>query len=125
LGVLGGVSNPVSNHCGFNPRASNCRLHSGGASRSRSTPMPLWQRAFDRGAHQVRCEERERYRHVDLTHAALLPNTCISARIFGLSLPESFVSAGVQPSRRRSWAPCLCIQEFRSRRLRRDPYRRD
>jgi hypothetical protein len=29
------VSNPVSNYCGFNPRASNCRLHSGGAS-----PMP-------------------------------------------------------------------------------------
>jgi hypothetical protein len=38
------VSNPVSNYCGFNPRASNCRLHSGGASRSRSTPMPRGKR---------------------------------------------------------------------------------
>src|SRR6202171_4196780 len=31
-----------------------------------------WQTTFDRGAHEVWCEERERYRHVDLTHAALL-----------------------------------------------------
>jgi hypothetical protein len=28
----------------FNPRASNCRLHSAGASRSRSTPMPRGKR---------------------------------------------------------------------------------
>jgi hypothetical protein len=38
------VSNPVSNYCGFNPRASNCRLHSAGASRNRSTPMPRGSR---------------------------------------------------------------------------------
>jgi hypothetical protein len=38
------VSNPVRDYCGFNPRASNCRLHSGGASRSRSTPMPRGKR---------------------------------------------------------------------------------
>jgi hypothetical protein len=30
--------------CGFNPRASNCRLHCAGASRSRSTPMPRGKR---------------------------------------------------------------------------------
>ena len=35
---------PVRNYCGFNPRASNCRLHSGGASRSSSTPMPRGKR---------------------------------------------------------------------------------
>jgi len=29
---------------GFNPRVSNCRLHSAGASRSRSTPMPRGKR---------------------------------------------------------------------------------
>ena len=47
FGGLGGqndVSNPVSNYCGFNPRASNCRLHSAGASRNRSTPMPRGNR---------------------------------------------------------------------------------
>jgi hypothetical protein len=33
-----------------------------------------WQTTFDGGTHEVRREERERYRHVDLTHAALL--TC-------------------------------------------------
>src|SRR5258706_16006137 len=27
-------------YCGYNPRVSNCRLHSAGASRSRSTPRP-------------------------------------------------------------------------------------
>ena len=31
-----------------------------------------WQTAFDGGAHEVWCEERERDRHVDLAHAALL-----------------------------------------------------
>ena len=38
------VSNPVHNYCGFNPRASNCWLHSAGASRSRSTPIPRGKR---------------------------------------------------------------------------------
>ena len=38
------VSNPVRNYCGFNPRASNCWLHSAGASRSRSTPIPRGKR---------------------------------------------------------------------------------
>ena len=64
------VWNPVRNYCGFNPRASNCQLHSAGASRNRSTPMP--RTAFDRSAHEVWCEECQRDRHVDLTHAALL-----------------------------------------------------
>jgi hypothetical protein len=46
-------------------------------SRANSLTQPLdsnaaWQTTFDRGAHEVWCEERERYRHVDLTHAALL-----------------------------------------------------
>ncbi len=31
-------------YCGFNPNASNCRLHSAGASRSPSTPMPRGER---------------------------------------------------------------------------------
>jgi hypothetical protein len=31
-------------YCGFNPRVSNCRLHSAGASRSRSTPIPRSKR---------------------------------------------------------------------------------
>jgi len=68
------VSNPVHNYCGFNPRASNCWLHSAGASRSRSTSNTARQTTFDRGADEIWCEERERDRHVDLTHAALL--TC-------------------------------------------------
>ena len=38
------VSNPVHNYCGFNPRASNCWLHSAGTSRSRSTPIPRGKR---------------------------------------------------------------------------------
>jgi hypothetical protein len=38
------VSNPFHNYCGFNPRASNCWLHSAGASRSRSTPIPRGKR---------------------------------------------------------------------------------
>jgi hypothetical protein len=43
LGVSGGKKRrfePGRNYCGFNPSASNCRLHSAGASRNRSTPMP-------------------------------------------------------------------------------------
>ena len=48
LGVSGGqksaVSSPARNYRGFNPRASNCRRHSAGASRSRSTPMPRGKR---------------------------------------------------------------------------------
>jgi hypothetical protein len=38
------LSNPVRTYRGLNPRASNCRLHSAGASRSRSTPMPRGKR---------------------------------------------------------------------------------
>ena len=33
-----------ANYWGFNPSASNCRLHSAGASRKRSTPMPRGSR---------------------------------------------------------------------------------
>jgi hypothetical protein len=48
LGVLGGqkrvVWSPAGRYRGFNPRASNCRLHSAGASRNRSTPMPRGKR---------------------------------------------------------------------------------
>jgi hypothetical protein len=58
-GQKSNVSNPVRNYCGFNPRASNCRLHSGGASRTRSTPMPRGKRLST--AHEVWCEERQRY----------------------------------------------------------------
>ena len=68
------VSNPVHNYRGFNPRTSNCWLHSAGASRSRSTPMTARQTTFDRCPDEIRREERERDRHVDLTHAAFL--TC-------------------------------------------------
>jgi hypothetical protein len=32
------------NYCGFNPSTSNCRLHSAGASRNRSTPIPRGSR---------------------------------------------------------------------------------
>ena len=35
---------PVRDYRGFNPSASNCWLHSAGASRSRSTPMPRGKR---------------------------------------------------------------------------------
>ena len=38
------LSSPVRAYRGFNPRASNCWLHSAGASRSRSTPMPRGSR---------------------------------------------------------------------------------
>jgi hypothetical protein len=38
------VLSPVRNYPGFSPRASNCWLHSAGASRSRSTPMPRGKR---------------------------------------------------------------------------------
>jgi hypothetical protein len=38
------VLSPVRNYRGFSPRTSNCRLHSAGASRSRSTPMPRGKR---------------------------------------------------------------------------------
>jgi hypothetical protein len=38
------VSSLLRIYSGFNPRASNCWLHSAGASRSRSTPMPRGSR---------------------------------------------------------------------------------
>ena len=38
------VSSRGCNYCGLSPSASNCRLHSAGASRSRSTPMPRGKR---------------------------------------------------------------------------------
>ena len=48
LGVVGGqkrvVSSPARSYRGFNPSASNCWLHSAGASRNRSTPMPRGSR---------------------------------------------------------------------------------
>ena len=47
LGFFGAktdLSSPVRIYRGFNPRASNCWLHSAGASRSRSTPMPRGNR---------------------------------------------------------------------------------
>jgi hypothetical protein len=50
LGNLGsfsgqnGPSSPVRTYRGFNPRASNCWLHSAGASRRRSTPIPRGKR---------------------------------------------------------------------------------
>jgi hypothetical protein len=44
LGVLGRRIGPPITYPGFNPRASNCRLHSAGASRSRSTPRPRGKR---------------------------------------------------------------------------------
>jgi hypothetical protein len=37
--LRGEVRAASETYCGFNPRVSNCRLHSAGASRSRSTPM--------------------------------------------------------------------------------------
>jgi hypothetical protein len=37
-------SSSVGTYCGFNPRVSNWRLHSAGASRSRSTPIPRGKR---------------------------------------------------------------------------------
>src|SRR5216684_9382615 len=38
------ASSSFQTYCGFNPRVSDCRLHSTGASRSRSTPMPRGKR---------------------------------------------------------------------------------
>jgi hypothetical protein len=38
------ASSSFGTYCGFNPRVSNCRLHSAGASRSRATPMPRGKR---------------------------------------------------------------------------------
>ena len=38
------VSRPARSYRGFNPSASNCWLHSAGASRNRSTPMPRGSR---------------------------------------------------------------------------------
>ena len=39
-----GILGASRNYCGFNPSASNCWLHSAGASRNRSTPMPRGSR---------------------------------------------------------------------------------
>jgi hypothetical protein len=44
FGTKTDLSSRVRNYRGFNPRASNCWLHSAGASRSRSTPMPRGKR---------------------------------------------------------------------------------
>jgi hypothetical protein len=46
-GVFGGQKRRLKlgpYYCGLSPRASNCRLHSAGPSRSRSTPMPRGKR---------------------------------------------------------------------------------
>ena len=42
--VRSGLQAGFGAYCGFNPSASNCRLHSAGASRSRSTPIPRGKR---------------------------------------------------------------------------------
>ena len=44
LRLLGCEARPVCDYPGFSPRTSNCRLHSAGASRSRSTPTPRGKR---------------------------------------------------------------------------------
>ena len=80
---------PVRNYCGFNPRASNCWLHSAGASRSRSNSDAAWQATFDRRADEIWCEERERDGHVDLTHAAFL--TCCDLLNVGHGARNDFV----------------------------------
>ncbi len=93
LGVFGGqkrvVSSPVRSYCGFNPRASNCRLHSAGSIAKSLDSNAAWQTTFDRGAHEVWCEERERDRHVDLAHAAFL--TCRDLLNVGHRARDDFV----------------------------------
>ena len=44
LEVKNAVRKTGRNYSGFNPSVSNCRLHSDGASRNRSTPMPRGSR---------------------------------------------------------------------------------
>jgi len=56
-GGKGIVLGAVRNYCGFSPRASNCWLHSAGASRSRPTPTPRGN-DLDRGPHEIWFEER-------------------------------------------------------------------
>ena len=47
------ASSSVRTYCGFNPSASNCQLHSAGASRSRSTPMPRGKRLSTAASEMV------------------------------------------------------------------------
>jgi hypothetical protein len=63
------VLSPVSNYRGFSPRASNCWLHSAGASRSRSTPMPRGKRPST--AARTRSGARNASEMVMLTWRAL------------------------------------------------------
>ncbi len=66
------VSSRGRNYCGFSPSASNGRLHSAAASRSRSNLMPRGRQPSTAVSDEIRCEERERNRHIDLTHTAFL-----------------------------------------------------
>ena len=63
------VSRPARSYRGFNPRASNCRLHSAGASRNRSTPMPRGSRPST--AARTRSGARKASEMVMLTWRAL------------------------------------------------------
>ena len=63
------VLSPVRNYRGFSPRASNCWLHSAGASRSRSTPMPRGKRPST--AARTRSGARNASEMVMLTWRAL------------------------------------------------------
>jgi len=51
----GDVSNPVSNYWGFNPRASNCRLHSAGAFAQPFDSDAARQPTFDPSPDEIRC----------------------------------------------------------------------
>ena len=57
----------VQTYCGLSPSASNCRVHSAGASRSRSTPMPRGRRpstaALTRSGARNASETVKRRRH--------------------------------------------------------------
>ena len=77
LGVFGtktDLSSPVRIYRGFNPRASNCWLHSAGASRSRSTPIPRGKRPSTAARTRSGARNASEIVHVDLAHAAFL--TC-------------------------------------------------
>ena len=77
-GILGAfgttmdLSNPGPTYRGFNPRASNCWLHSAGASRSRSTPIPRGKRPSTAARTRSGARNASEIVHVDLAHAAFL-----------------------------------------------------
>jgi hypothetical protein len=114
-GSLEAESSRILNYCGRRPSASNCRLHSAGGSRSRSTPMPRGKRPST--AALTRSGARNAREMVMLT--------CRSLHFWRAAICSIFITEPerISSSHRRPRAIALTRRARRSMRVGRSSFR--